>query len=376
VEGRSAIGTFSIARGERLKTRIAAQVSLFDPAQLFEPKQLSLLDRFSQFAVVAARAAVRDSGLDISEQTALEAATVIGTACGGQTTLDDSYFKLYSENSPRLHPLTIPRLIANAAASQISMDLGLKGPAFCVATACASGTHAIGLAFHMLRSGQAPVALAGGAEACLTAGTIKAWEALRVLSQDTCRPFSRTRSGLVLGEGAAVLLLEERTHALTRGARIYAEVLGFGMSADAGDITTSDPNGAARAMRAALKDARRNTDDVDYVNAHGTGTTQNDRSETAALRDVFGSHAKRIAVSSNKGVLGHGLGAAGAFEMAATALALHWQTIPPTANFEEVDPDCDLDVVPNIARQAEVNVAMSNSFAFGGLNAVLLASRA
>jgi nodulation protein E len=290
--------------------------------------------------------------------------------------LDDSYFKLYSENSPRLHPLTIPRLIANAAASQISMDLGLKGPAFCVATACASGTHAIGLAFHMLRSGQAPVALAGGAEACLTAGTIKAWEALRVLSQDTCRPFSRTRSGLVLGEGAAVLLLEERAHALARGARVYAEVLGFGMSADAGDITTSDPNGAARAMRAALRDARRNTDDVDYVNAHGTGTTQNDRSETAALRDVFGSQAKRIAVSSNKGVLGHGLGAAGAFEMAATALTLLRQTIPPTANFEEVDPDCDLDVVPNIARQAEVNVAMSNSFAFGGLNAVLLASRA
>lgn len=376
VEGRSAIGPFSIARGERLKTRIAAQISLFDPAQHFEPKQLSLLDRFSQFAIVAARAAVRDSGLDISEQMALEAATVIGTACGGQTTLDDSYFKLYSENSPRLHPLTIPRLIANAAASQVSMDLGLKGPAFCVATACASGTHAIGLAFHMLRSGQAPVALAGGAEACLTAGTIKAWEALRVLSQDTCRPFSRTRSGLVLGEGATVLLLEERAHAIVRGARVYAEVLGFGMSADAGDITSSDPDGAARAMRAALKDAGRNADDVDYVNAHGTGTTQNDRSETTALRDVFGSDAKRIAVSSIKGVLGHGLGAAGAFEMAATALTLQRQTIPPTANFEEVDPDCDLDVVPNVARQAAVNVAMSNSFAFGGLNAVLVASRA
>jgi len=376
VEGRSAIGPFSIARGERLKTRIAAQISLFDPAQHFEPKQLSLLDRFSQFAIVAARAAVRDSGLDISEQMALEAATVIGTACGGQTTLDDSYFKLYSENSPRLHPLTIPRLIANAAASQVSMDLGLKGPAFCVATACASGTHAIGLAFHMLRSGQAPVALAGGSEACLTAGTIKAWEALRVLSQDTCRPFSRTRSGLVLGEGAAVLLLEERAHAIVRGARVYAEVLGFGMSADAGDITSSDPDGAARAMRAALKDAGRNADDVDYVNAHGTGTTQNDRSETTALRDVFGSDAKRIAVSSIKGVLGHGLGAAGAFEMAATALTLQRQTIPPTANFEEVDPDCDLDVVPNVARQAAVNVAMSNSFAFGGLNAVLVASRA
>jgi nodulation protein E len=376
VEGRSAIGPFSVARGERLNTRIAAQVSPFDPASLIEPKQLGLMDRFSQFGVVAARAAIRDSGLDISEEMALETATVIGSASGGQSTADDSYFKLYSENSPRLHPLTIPRLIANAAASQISMDLGLKGPAFCVATACASGTHAIGLAFHMLRSGQASVALAGGAEACLTAGTIKAWEALRVLSQDTCRPFSRTRSGLVLGEGAAVLLLEDRAHALARGARVYAEIIGFGMSADAGDITTSDPNGAARAMRAALKDARRNADDVDYVNAHGTGTTQNDRSETTALRDVFGLNARRIAVSSNKAVLGHGLGAAGAFEMAATALAVHGQTIPPTANFEEADPDCDLDVVPNIARQAKIHVAMSNSFAFGGLNAVLLAAAA
>ena len=376
VEGRSAIGPFSIARSERLSTRIAAQVRDFDPAALFEPKQLGLLDRFSQFAVVAARAAVRDSGLEISERLALEAATVIGSASGGQTTVDDSYFRLYFENSPRLHPLTIPRLMMNAAASQISMDLGLKGPAFCVATACAAGTHAIGLAFHMLRSGQAPVAVAGGAEACLTVGTIKGWEALRVLSQDTCRPFSRTRSGLVLGEGAAVLLLEERAHALARGARVYAEILGFGMSADAGDITASDPDGAARAMRAALKDARRNADDVDYVNAHGTGTLQNDRSETAALRDVFGSDARRIAVSSSKAVLGHGLGAAGALEMAVTALAIHKQIIPPTANFEAVDPDCDLDVVPNVARQADVNVAMSNSFAFGGLNAVLLASRA
>jgi nodulation protein E len=376
VEGRSAIGPFSVVRSERLSTRIAAQVSRFDPESLFQPRQLAPLDRFAQFAVVAARAAVRDAGLDISERLALETATVIGNASAGQTTLDDAYFKLYFENSPRLHPLTIPRLMTSAAASQISMDLGLKGPTFCVGTACAAGTHAIGLAFHMLRSGQAPVAVAGGAEACLTAGTIKAWEALRVLSQDTCRPFSRTRSGLVLGEGAAVLLLEERAHALARGARVYAEILGFGMSADAGNITASDPDGAARAMRAALKDARTNADDVDYVNAHGTGTMQNDRSETVALRDVFGSHARRIAVSSSKAVLGHGLGAAGALEMAVTALALHRRTIPPTANFEEIDPECDLDVVPNVARQAEINVAMSNSFAFGGLNAVLVAARA
>ncbi len=376
VQGHSAIGPFSIARSERLSARIAAQVSRFDPESLFEPKQLAAMDRFSQFAVAAARSAVRDSGLDISEQLALETATVIGNASSGQTTLDNAYFRLYGENSPRLHPLTIPRLMTSAGASQISMDLGLKGPTFCVGTACAAGTHAIGMAFHMLRSGQAPIAVAGGAEACLTTGTIKAWEALRVLSQDTCRPFSRTRSGLVLGEGAAVLLLEQRTHALARGARVYAEILGFGMSADAGDITSSDPDGAARAMRAALRDARRNAEDVDYVNAHGTGTMQNDRSETVALRDVFGPDVRRIAVSSSKAVLGHGLGAAGALEMAVTALAIHHETIPPTANFEEVDPDCDLDVVPNVARQAKISVAMSNSFAFGGLNAVLLASRA
>jgi nodulation protein E len=376
VEGRSAIGPFSITRSDRLSTRIAAQVSRFDPASYFEPRQQGVMDRFSQFAVAAARAAVRDAGLQITDRLALEALTVIGNASAGQTTLDDAYFRLYAENSPRLHPLTIPRLMTSAAASQISMDLGLKGPTFCVGTACAAGSHAIGLAFHMLRSGQARVAVTGGAEACLTAGTIKAWEALRVLSEDTCRPFSRTRSGLVLGEGAAILVLEERAHAIARGARVYAEMIGFGMSADAGDITAPDPDGAARAMRTALNDARRNADDVDYVNAHGTGTMQNDRSETTALRAVFGRDVGRIAVSSSKAVLGHGLGAAGALEMAVTALAVHRQTIPPTANFEEVDPECDLDVVPNVARQAAVNVAMSNSFAFGGLNAVLLAARA
>jgi nodulation protein E len=376
VQGHSAIGPFSVPRSERLNARIAAQVSQFDPESLLEPKQLAAMDRFSRFAVAAARSAIRDSGLNISEQLALETATVIGNASSGQTTLDNAYFRLYGENSPRLHPLTIPRLMTSAGASQVSMDLGLKGPTFCVGTACAAGTHAIGLAFHMVRSGQAPIVVAGGAEACLTTGPIKAWEALRVLSQDTCRPFSRTRSGLVLGEGAAVLLLEQRAHALARGARVYAEILGFGMSADAGDITSSDPDGAARAMRAALSDARRNAQDVDYVNAHGTGTAQNDRSETVALNEVFGPDVRRLAVSSSKAVLGHGLGAAGALEMAVTALAIHCQTIPPTANFEEVDPDCDLDVVPNVARQAKVNVAMSNSFAFGGLNAVLLASRA
>jgi nodulation protein E len=290
--------------------------------------------------------------------------------------MDGVYFKFYGQSSDKVHPLSIPRWMVNAAASQVSIDLGLRGPTWTVATACASGAHAIGQAFHMVRSGQAPIAIAGGTDASLTVGTVKAWEALRALSADTCRPFSRNRSGLVLGEGAAMFVLEPRDRALARGARVYAEVLGFGMSADAVDITAADADGAARAMGAALRDARANPEDVDYVNAHGTGTILNDRTESEALKKVFASNAARLPVSSSKAVLGHGMGAAGALELAATALALQTQTIPPTANFEEPDPTCDLDCVPNVARSARIRVAMSNSFAFGGLNAVLLLGRA
>jgi nodulation protein E len=334
------------------------------------------MDRFAQFAVVAARAAVQDSQLVLDDPLKLDVATVVGTGVGGQNTQDSQYHKLYAENARTLHPLTIPRLMVNAAASHVSMELGLKGPAYSVATACASGTHAIGQAFHMVRSGQAEVAVAGGTDACITVGTLKGWEAMRVLASDTCRPFSKNRSGFVLGEGAAMVVLETRERAAARGARVYAEVLGFGMSADAGDITAADPDGAARAMRAALRDAGRNPEDVDYVNAHGTGTQLNDRTETVALRRLFGASADRLAVSSCKAVLGHGLGASGALEFVATALALQSQTIPPTANYQEPDPECDLDVVPNIARKASIGLAISNSFAFGGLNAVLAVGRA
>ena len=376
VEGRSGIGPLTIIPTERLSTRIAAQVGGFDPDAHFSPKQAHLLDRFAQFAVVAARAAVRDAQCEISEELALDAATVVGNGSGGQGTVDAGYLKLYGQNAEKAHPLSIPRWMVNAAASQVSIDLGLRGPTWTVATACASATHAIGQAFHMVRNGQAPIALAGGTEACLTVGTVKAWEALRALSTDTCRPFSRNRSGLVIGEGAAMFLLEPRDRALARGARVYAEVLGFGMSADASDITAADADGGARAMRAALRDARANPEDVDYVNAHGTGTILNDRTESEALRKVFGSHADRLAVSSSKAVLGHSMGAAGALELAAAALALQTQTIPPTANFEEPDPACDIDCVPNVARSARVRMAMSNSFAFGGLNAVIALGRA
>jgi nodulation protein E len=319
---------------------------------------------------------LRDSQLELTEELALDTATIIGNSTGGMNTLDDSFSRLYATHGTRAHPLSIPRLMSNAACSAISMDLGLKGPTYTIASACSSGTHAIGQAFSMVRSGQVPIALTGGTEACLTVGTFKGWEALRVLSADTCRPFSRTRSGLVLGEGAAMFVLETREHAVARGAPIYAEMLGFGMSADAGDITAIDPSGAARAMRGALKDAKINPGDIDYVNAHGTGTALNDKGETAALRLAFGDAADQLAVSSSKGVLGHSLGAAGALELAATALALHHQVIPPTANFEEADPDCDLDYVPNTARNAPIQNAMSSSFAFGGLNAVLVLGRA
>ncbi len=256
VEGRSGIGPLTTIPTERLNTRIAAEVKNHKPEKHFATRALPLLDRFSQFAVIAARNAVADAGLVFDEELAQATATIVGSGVGGQNTLDDGYYRLYGQNAARLHPFTIPRLMVNAGASQVSMDMGLRGPTFAVASACASGTHAIGLAFDMVRSGRTAAALVGGAEACITVGTLKGWEALRVLSADTCRPFSRTRSGLVLGEGAAMLMLEPLDRAHARGARVYAEVRGFGMSADADDITAPNAEGSARALRAALEDAR------------------------------------------------------------------------------------------------------------------------
>jgi nodulation protein E len=375
VAGHSGIRPIQAIPTARLTTACAAQVLDYDAQARLGCKKASTLDRVAQFAVSAARDAVSDAGLKIDEDLALQAATIIGTGGGGLNTVDDGYYRLYAENASSLHPLTVPRFMVNAAACQVSIDIGFKGPAYCVSSACASGAHAIGLAFHMVRSGAAPVAVAGGTEACLSVGTIKAWEALRILSNDTCRPFSKTRTGLVLGEGAAILVLEARDRAVARGASIYAELRGFGMSSDAVDLLSPDPDGAARAIRAALRDGRADLEDVDYVNAHGTGTTLNDRTEISVLRNVFGAHSERLAISSNKGVLAHSLGAAGALEAAATALTLHHQIAPPTASFEEPDPLCDLDVIPNTARPMSIRAAVSNSFAFGGLNAVLLFAR-
>jgi nodulation protein E len=374
VAGRSAIGPIENLPLDLLSVPVAAQVKNFDPARHFTSKRANTMDRLSQFAVVAAREALADSGLVVTDKIAAMASVIIGIGVGGMVTLDDSYRSLYENANKRCHPFTIPRMMPSAPASQISMDLGLKGSTFAVASACASGTHAIGLAFRSIRSGDTDVALSGGSEASITLGTLLAWEALRVLSFDTCRPFSKGRSGLVIGEGSAVLVLEERDHALARGARIYAELAGFGSNADAGDLTAPDASSAARAMQRALADAGLAPAQITYVNAHGTGTAMNDLVESAAIKSVFAICEKPL-VSSIKGVLGHSLGAAGAIEAMATALALHHGLIPPSANFLEADPAIGLDVVPNTPRPMEIAAALSNSFAFGGLNAVLALRR-
>lgn len=372
-DGKSAIRPLHIPRQDYINCKIAAQVPEYETASYFTARQLSPLDRFSQFAVIAAREAMASSGLDPKDEAVFQAACIVGIGVGGITTLDESFYRIYHDNASRVHPLTVPRLMCNAAASQVSMDLGLHGIAYAVASACASGTHAIGQAAQLIRAGAVKVAVTGGAEACIAAGTILGWEALRVLSSDTCRPFSRNRSGLVLGEGAAMLVLEEWDHATDRGATILGEVLGFGGNADAGDLTSPDMDNAAAAMGLAIRDAGLTPAQIGYVNAHGTGTMINDTTESAAIRKVFGE--KPPPVSSSKGVLGHSLGAAGAIEAAIAVMALREQVLPPTANCTEPDHDLGIDMIPEGPRKATFDAALSNSFAFGGLNAVLVLGR-
>lgn len=371
-DGRSAIGSLTGFEDQDMRVKVAAQVREFDATAHFDPKRLILLDRVTQFALVAAREAVAQSGLDFSRSGLHQrSACVIGTGTGGEETVDECSRRLYKEGNPRLHPLSIVRRMVNAPASQVSIAFGITGPTFCVSSACATSNHAFTQALSMLRSGAADVALAGGTEACLTLGVLRAWEAMRVLSDDTCRPFCKQRRGLVLGEGAGVVVLETSDHARARGAKILAELAGAGMSADAGDIVLPSGDGAARAMRAALDDAQLNAEDIDYINAHGTATPANDATETKAIHQVFGGHANRLQVSSTKAVHGHALGAAGALEIIAALGALREGVIPPTANFLDPDPECDLDYVPNTARERPVRAALSNAFAFGGLNAVV-----
>lgn len=374
--GRSAIGPIQAVAAEVLRAPIAAEVRGYDPLAHFDDKRLALLDRVSQFALVSAREAVRQSGLDFETGGLRDrTAVIVGTAVGGETSNADASRRLYGENG-RVHPFTIVRVMANAPACQLSIEYGVTGPAFAVVSACASSNHALAQALQMIRGGSVDVALSGGAEACITLGLTKAWEAMRVLAEDTCRPFCLQRRGLVLGEGAAIFVLEEYEHARRRGATILAEFAGAGMSSDASDIVLPSQAGAANAIRRALADARLAPESIGYINAHGTATPLNDPTESRAIREVFGAHADTIAVSSTKAVHGHALGAAGALELIAAIGALNEQAVPPTANFIDPDPQCDLDYVPNIARERRVDAALSNSFAFGGLNAVLAIRRA
>lgn len=370
-EGRPGIGPIQSAGCSNLRFRNGAEVAAYDHRPYFDDKRAVFMDRFAQFAVIAAREAASDAGIEWTPRLLESAAIITGSCVGGQSTEDEGFVNVYKMGLNRVHPLTIPKTMANAGASHISMEFGITGPSYTISTACSSASHAIGQAFWMVRTGAAPLAITGGSEAPFSFGILKAWEALRVVSPGTCRPFSKDRNGMVLGEGAAMLVLEPLEAARARGARVHAEIVGFGMSSDACHITQPSAGGAAHAMRSAICDGRLLPEAIGYINAHGTGTQANDPTETAAIRAVFGAHANRLAVSSTKSMHGHALGAAGALEALAAILALRDGFLPPTANYNEPDPACDLDVVPNSARDAQNEYALSNSFAFGGLNAVL-----
>jgi beta-ketoacyl-acyl-carrier-protein synthase II len=381
VQGRSAIRRIQQFDPARLSVQIAAEIPDYDPLDYFPAKRLDLLDRFSQFALLAAKEAMDSSGIQLRDEERPRFGVITGTGMGGASTFESGYYKLFAEQATRLHPFTIPKIMHNAATSQICMEFGAQGPALTTATACSSSGHAIGGAFHMIKYGMADLMLTGGSEAPITFGMIRSWESVRVLAcgngdpSKACRPFSADREGLVIGEGAAMLLLEELEHAKQRGAKIYGEISGFGMSSDASHITQPSIDGPARAVRMALAEAEVNPQEVDYINAHGTGTRVNDVTETQVIKEVFRDHAQKLAISSTKSMHGHVMGSTGAVEMAATVQAIDRGLIPPTANYSQPDPECDLDYVPNQAREKPVRIAVSNSFAFGGLNAVLLVRR-
>ena len=370
-EGRCGIGPLEMRDVDRLSIKIGGQVHGFEAEARFNRQQIALYDRFTQFALVAARQAIKQSGLEFSGEMAAKSGVVLGTSGGGMQTLDENYRSVYEDGKNRVHPFVVPKLMNNAAASHLSMEFNLKGPSFTVATACASSNHAMSQAFQFVRTGMAPVMVTGGSESMLCFGGVKAWEGLRVMSKDACRPFSANRNGMVQGEGAGVFVFEEYEQAKARGAEILAEVIGFAMTSDAADIVMPSKQGAARAISGALADAKVNKEDVGYINAHGTGTAANDKTECAAVADVFGPHADNLMISSTKSMHGHLIGGTGAVELLACIMALREGVIAPTIGYEEPDPECALDVVPNEARDVDVDVVLSNAFAFGGLNAVL-----
>ena len=370
-DGLCGIGPLLFRDIDRLDIKIGGQVKNFDPTTVFNRQQLALYDRVTQFTLIAAKEAIKQSGIIFSGELAAKSGVVLGTAGGGVSTWDDNYRAVYEEGKNRVHPFVVPKLMNNAAASHVSMEYNLKGPSFTVSTACASSNHAMAQAFQMVRLGLSDVMVTGGSESMLCFGGVKAWEGLRVMSKDVCRPFSANRNGMVQGEGAAIFVFENFDTAKKRGAEILAEVIGYAMSSDASDIVMPSKQGAARAIKGALHDARLTPEDVQYINAHGTGTAANDKTECAAVADVFGRHADNLMLSSTKSMHGHLIGGTGAVELLACIMAVKDGIVAPTIGYEEADPECALDVVPNQARETKVDVALSNAFAFGGLNAVL-----
>lgn len=359
-----------------LYIKIGGEVRDFDAAQLCKSKGVILSDRFSQYASAAAAEAVQQSGLETPFRNGERAAAIVGSGAGGITTLEKAYEDIFVHKKKATHPLTLLRTIVSTAAAHVSIDHGIKGPVFGIVSACSTAAHAIGLASQMIRAGAVDVAVAGASEAALNYGSIRAWQAMRVLSPDGCYPFSKRRNGTVLGEGAGILVLESMDHAKARGAAVLAELLGFGMTSDASDMVNPDIEGPSRAMQIALADAGLAPGDIDYLNAHGTATAANDINETRAIKKVFGEHANRLPISSTKSMHGHCLGAAGGVEAVACIQAMRDGFIPATLGFDEPGSECDLDYTPNEGRHRSIGYAMSNSFAFGGLNAVLVFGQA
>lgn len=372
--GRSAIGDITDL-GFGLRFTKGAPIRDFDPAAHFDDRNLSMLDRFSQFAAVAARQAWAEAGIAAGDVDPTRIAVVVGTANAGIDVLDDGFRRLFKLGS-RIQPLTIPQTMGSAPASRIAREIGARGPVFGVTSACASAAHAMIVGAGLIRGGLVDVAVVGGTDSCYSEGYLKAWDALRVVSPDTCRPFSTGRRGLIVGEGSAMVVLERSGRAAARGGRAVARFLGGGMSSDAGELVAPDPAGMAAAMANALRDAGLDSAAIDYVNAHGTGTAANDKSEAAAMIEIFGNRASHVPVSSTKSMVGHAMGASGAIEAIATLAALEHGVVPPTLGFLGPDPDIPLDPVAEGPRTMPVGLAMSNSFAFGGLNVSLVFGRA
>jgi nodulation protein E len=372
--GRSGIGTITTTPLRDLKNTIGAEIKQL-PEHGLDRKRLITMDRFSLLAIIAAGEALSHAGISIDATNSARVGAVVGVGVFGVECIEDNYRGMLVEGRPRANVFTVPRSMPSAPAGQVSMEYGLRGPVFAVTSACASSNHALASAADQLRLGRADVMLAGGADAPLVYGFLKGWEALRALARETCRPFSADRDGLIIGEAAGMLVLETFEHATARGATILAELAGVGMSGDAGDIVSPTVEGPTAAMLACLADSGLSTSDVDYINAHGTGTKANDQIETTAIRRAFGADADRLSVSSTKSMHGHCMGASGAVEAIACIMAIREGVVPPTANYREKDPECDLDVTPNVAREREVRAAMSNAFAFGGTNAVVAFTR-